>query len=68
MEKALIAEIPSFTNPNKVYQVRRGADGVFYCTCPNWRFQKKSPIARKPCKHMRKAGRMVASGGSCECH
>jgi len=32
------------------YEIRRGADGVVYCTCPAWRF------GHRPCKHMRQYG------------
>lgn len=33
----------------KTYELRTGRDGVFYCTCPAWRYSKD----HKPCKHMR---------------
>lgn len=35
----------------KTYEIKRGVDGVVYCTCPSWRFQKK-PVAKRVCKHM----------------
>ena len=31
------------------WQIKVGKDGVMYCTCPAWRFQKSD---RQPCKHM----------------
>lgn len=34
------------------YTVARGADGVVYCSCPAWRFQRLAPAARS-CKHIR---------------
>jgi hypothetical protein len=37
------------TTPNG-WQVRRGRDGVIYCTCPSWRTQKTRD---RSCKHIR---------------
>lgn len=31
------------------YEIRRGKDGVVFCSCPAWRFSKKHP---KVCKHI----------------
>lgn len=31
-----------------VYEVRRGGDGVMYCTCPAWRMKQ----GRASCKHL----------------
>jgi len=33
------------------------ADGVAYCTCPAWRFQKTAPKNRW-CKHLHKANQL----------
>jgi hypothetical protein len=32
------------------YEIRRGGDGVVYCTCPSWRFSREA----RDCKHLRK--------------
>lgn len=49
---ALLASVPSKSNPCISYEVRRGKDGNVYCTCPAWRFQKRSPKERT-CKHLK---------------
>lgn len=40
-----LAEYPSSSNPDKIYKILLGADGVTYCDCPGWR-------NRKMCKHL----------------
>lgn len=55
MEAILIRQVPSSSNPNKVYDVRQGKDGICYCNCPAWKFQKVASESRKPCKHIRAA-------------
>lgn len=47
----VLASFPSASRPGSSHQVRRGADGVVYCTCPSWRFQHNSPTNRT-CKHI----------------
>jgi len=47
----ILATIPSKSNPNKSYQVRKGADGVIYCTCPAWIFSAKKTGVHD-CKHL----------------
>ncbi len=47
----VLARFASKSNPSKSHEVRRGADGVVYCTCPSWRFQKNSP-SNRTCKHI----------------
>ena len=53
--KTLLALFASASKPGHSHEVRVGADGNVYCTCPAWRFQKGvSPIGRQ-CKHTRAA-------------
>jgi hypothetical protein len=49
---ATLATIPSSSNPEIVYTIKRGADGNVYCSCPAWKFQKLNPKNRT-CKHLR---------------
>ena len=60
--KTVIALFASASKPGHSHEVRVGADGNVYCTCPAWRFQKGvSPIGRQ-CKHTRMAvANMVAN-------
>lgn len=37
-----------------VYTVKQGRDGVVYCSCPSWKFQRVTPALRT-CKHLAKA-------------
>ena len=53
--KTVIALFASASKPGHSHEVRVGADGNVYCTCPAWRFQKGvSPIGRQ-CKHTKAA-------------
>lgn len=45
----ILGYVPSST-PGKQYEIRRGDDGVVYCTCPAWSFGKKTGT---PCKHLK---------------
>jgi hypothetical protein len=47
----VLSRFASKSNPSLSHEVRRGADGVVYCTCPSWRFQKNSP-SNRTCKHI----------------
>ena len=60
MSAGVMAVVPSGSNPFKCYEVRCGHDGVVYCTCPAWRFQKQSAGSRKPCKHIRAVANRMA--------
>ena len=51
MVPSVLARVPSSSNPSKSYEIRKGADGVCFCTCPSWRFQKNSP-SNRTCKHI----------------
>jgi hypothetical protein len=59
MKGTLLAQVPSESNPNRKYDVRVGADGVVYCTCPSWRFNR-APKADRVCKHMTKLAARLA--------
>lgn len=45
-EEKVLAEYPSSKNPNVVYAILLGRDGVVYCECIGWKI-------RKDCKHLR---------------
>ena len=46
----------------KRYTLILGQDGVAYCTCPAWRFQKGAPKSRT-CKHLKALERRTFEGG-----
>jgi hypothetical protein len=48
---SVLATFASKSNPAHRHEVRLGADGNVYCTCPSWRFQKNHPTNRS-CKHL----------------
>ena len=48
----LLASVPSKTNPDLSYEIRRGKDGVVYCSCPAWKHQRL-PVAHRSCKHLK---------------
>ena len=50
VDKAETIEVVPASRPGKWYEIRKGADGVIYCTCRGWVASKKSP---KTCKHLR---------------
>lgn len=43
----LLETVRSESRPGVAYEIRRGADGRVYCTCPAWRFS-----AGHVCKHL----------------
>jgi len=48
--KELKCSFPSLSDPSRSYAVQTGKDGVIYCSCPAWKFQRLSPRERT-CKH-----------------
>ena len=60
--KTVLATFPSASKPGHAHEVRMGADGVIYCTCPSWRFQKLTPSART-CKHTEALMSRATHGG-----
>jgi len=45
---AVLIEVEASRGSGEVHEIRRGKNGVTYCTCPSWTF---SP-APKTCKHL----------------
>ena len=45
----VLARIASFSRPAMAYEIREGAEGVAYCSCPAWAFSKARP---RSCKHL----------------
>lgn len=60
--KTVIATFPSKSRPGHQHEVRVGADGVVYCTCPSWRFQHNHP-SNRVCKHTKAAMSRMTLGG-----
>ena len=60
--KTLLAKFPSASKPGTFHEVRVGADGVVYCGCPSWRFQKNHPSCRC-CKHTKAVMDRMSHGG-----
>lgn len=61
--KTVLAKFPSASKPGLFHEVRIGADGVIYCTCPSWRFQKNHPACRC-CKHTKAFMARATHGGA----
>ena len=62
----VLATFPSKSSPGHVHEVRMGADGNIYCTCPSWRIQHNHPKCRT-CKHLQAfEARTVISGRTVE--
>jgi len=60
--KTLLATFASASKPGHSHEVRVGADGVIYCTCPSWKFQKNHP-SNRVCKHTQAALSRMTLGG-----
>jgi hypothetical protein len=50
--RTVLATFASKSNPSKSHDVRMGANGHIYCTCPGWKFQKLHPLKRT-CTHLK---------------
>ncbi len=61
--KTVLATFPSKSNPSKQHSVCCGADGVIYCTCNSWRFQKETP-SKRTCCHTEAWVAQVTHGGA----
>jgi len=61
--KTVLARYESKSKPGHFHEVRCGADGVIYCTCSSWRFQKESP-ANRTCLHTEAWVAQVTHGGA----
>lgn len=46
-----IGSVQSFKNPKVFYDIFKGRDGVTYCACDGWKWQKVAPKDRD-CKHL----------------
>ena len=60
--KTVLATFASESRPGHSHEVRLGADGVVYCTCESWRFQRLTPSLRT-CKHTKAFVARVTHGG-----
>ena len=52
IQTALLFVVASKSNPEKSYEIRQGADGVVYCNCPAWKFQRLAS-GNRTCKHLK---------------
>lgn len=51
----VLKKFPS-SSSSAIYEVRLAADGIVYCSCPAWRFQKGKTKEERACKHMKMMG------------
>ena len=49
------------SSSQKQYEIRKGYDGVVYCTCPGWKFSKARP---KTCKHLKRVWELMPEVGN----
>lgn len=62
IQPTVLARFASKSNPSKSHEVRLGKDGVVYCGCPSWRFQKNHP-SNRTCKHVEQWKTQTSVGG-----
>ena len=63
--KTVLATFPSKSRPGQIHTVSLGADGVMYCSCGKWVFQRVAAPFRDPCTHMLDLmGRITVGGAS----
>lgn len=55
MGPKVLKTFPS-SSSDRTYEVRLAEDGIVYCTCPAWKFQKGKDKEERACKHMRMMG------------
>ena len=57
----VIARVES-SDGQRVYEVRQGGDGKFYCTCRGWVAKNKGPKAKGGyCKHMQEVAHLITA-------
>lgn len=66
MPAALLATVASDSDPDREYEIRRGGDGVVYCTCPAWKFQKGVSPRFRSCKHIRRRPDLLVKSAAVE--
>ncbi len=44
-----VCDVPSESNPNKVYTIKIDDDGLLTCNCPSWIFNQRRD---RTCKHI----------------
>ena len=50
-ERKVVKTYQSENNPNREYEIRTDGEGILYCNCAAWLFQKK-PSHLRTCKHI----------------
>lgn len=48
----VVAQAASESRPGLTHNICMGRDGVLYCTCESWRYQRL-PASERSCKHLR---------------
>lgn len=50
--------VPSFSNPEKRYEIKQYSNGTKWCSCPAYKFQR-APVELRNCKHTKMLGVVV---------